>query len=102
MVDLAAKKQLKIPVYISFKNWAIATRFIIVITYLNSLAKVFELLSLSCILVRIQTKKFQKSDRFNIIHIVNILLLIINTLINKFCSMHLVIKWEKWKATIYI
>lgn len=89
-------------VYIASKNWAIAIRFIITIIYLNSFAKIVGPLSLNHMLVKIRIKKLQKSNEYNIIYNMDVLLLIINALINKFCLMHLANKWEKQKVTIYI
>lgn len=94
MVDLATKNCLKILVYIVLKNWATA------IACLNFLTEIFELLSLIYILAIIITKKLQKFDRFNVIYIVDFLLLIINILINKLCSANLAKEWEEWKAII--
>lgn len=100
MVDLATKNCLKIVVYIVLKNWAKVTKFIIAIACLNFLTEIFELLFLIYILAIIITKKLQKSDRFNVIYIVDFLLLIINMLINKLSSANLAKEWEEWKATI--
>lgn len=100
LVDLAIKKHLKISVYIASKSWAIATKFMIVIVCLNSLAEVFESLSSNYTLAKIRTKKLQRFNRFKVIHTINISLLIINGPINKFCLAHLAKNWGKWKVTI--
>lgn len=95
LVDLVAKKRLKILVYIVSKNWATAKGYIIVIAYQNSWVYVVWLWPLSYTLVRTNNIKPWRSKGFNVIHIFDFLLRIINILMIILCSMDFAKEWGK-------
>lgn len=100
-MDLAAKKRLKILVHTALKNLAIVIGLIIAVACLNFSIELDGPLFSNCMLEKIRTKKLWRSDVFNVIYNMNILSLIINALINRLCSAHLVKKWEEQEVTIY-
>lgn len=83
------KKMLEIISIYNFKNSATTTKFIIAIAVLNFLIEMVNLSSLCCNSIKIKAKKLQKSDKFNIIYMGKMPLLIINALIINFYSEYL-------------
>lgn len=95
LVDLVAKRCLKILIHIVSKNWVTATGFINVIAYQNSWAYIFWLWPSSCTLVRTNNIKLWRSEGFNVIHIFDFLSLMINTLMITLCWMQFAKEWGK-------
>lgn len=98
----SCKITLKNTIICSFKELAIAIKFIIAVTLPNSWVDGVWLLPSNHAFVRTNIKKLQRYKGFNIIYIFHIPLRIMNTLMIIFCSMYYAKEWGKWDTTIHI